>query len=78
MYAAPNLYGTRDYLHPVDAVFQEMCREECLFKEYPCDKDVFALCLDLLAETNLHIPNDVYESVNMYVLLREAILNVLN
>ena len=39
----------------------EICREDFIFKDYPCDEDVFHLCNDFMAEHNLAMSDDVYE-----------------
>lgn len=78
MHAVPQLYGARDYLHPVGPQEVEVCLEECVFKDYPCDKDVFDACVHLITEHNLDMPKDVYSTVDFYIKLRELINNELS
>lgn len=78
MHAVPQLYGARDYLHPVGPQEVEVCLEECVFKDYPCDKDVFDACVHLITEHNLDMPKDGYSTVDFYIKLRELINNELS
>ncbi|KAA0721350.1 hypothetical protein E1301_Tti022503 [Triplophysa tibetana] len=73
MHAVPYLYDARDYLHPVHPEEVHVCLEECVFKDYPCDKDVFDLCVHLIAEHNLDMSKDVFSTLDVYVKLRELI-----
>ncbi|KAA0706551.1 hypothetical protein E1301_Tti022474 [Triplophysa tibetana] len=73
MHAVPQLYGARDYLHPVRPEDVDVCLEECVFKDYPCDKDVFDVCVHLIAEHNLDMSKDVYSTLDVYIKLRELI-----
>lgn len=78
MYAVPHLYGGRDYLNTVPADKVSLCLEECAFKDFPCDEDVFNICVDLMSEYNLSLSNDVYKTVELYIYLRELINNELH
>ena len=53
----------------------EICREDCIFKDYPCNEDVFHLCNDFMAEHNLAMSDDVYEITDLYLRLRQMIIN---
>lgn len=59
----------------VDLEKVEVCLEECLFKDFPCDEDVFHICVDLMSDHNLTLTNDVFETVNLYITLRQLINN---
>nr|XP_020468104.1 uncharacterized protein LOC109967092 [Monopterus albus] len=73
MYAVPNLYGGQDFLQPADELKMEICREDCHFKDYPCDEDVFRLCIELMDEHNLEMSDDVFEITDLYVRLRQMV-----
>lgn len=74
----PQLYNVRDYLCPVQGEHVNVCKTECIFREpIPCDQDVYSLCNDLMAELDLHLPEDPYQAVNLYMQLREAIITAL-
>lgn len=75
MFDVPSLYGVQTFLHPVDQTKLSICREDCTFKDYPCDVDVFQLCVQLMAEHNLVMTNDVYEITDLYLRLRQLILH---
>lgn len=59
MHAVPSLYGAQDFLQPVEPLKIEICQEDCSFKDYPCDADMFHLCMELIAENNLEM-SDVF------------------
>ncbi|XP_030585163.1 uncharacterized protein LOC115780219 [Archocentrus centrarchus] len=74
MYALPDIYGARDCLQHVNMEKVEACLEECVFKDFPCDEDVFHLCVELMAEHALGFTNDVFDTVDLYVQLRQLML----
>ncbi|KAG9278008.1 hypothetical protein AMEX_G5792 [Astyanax mexicanus] len=73
MYAVPNLYGAQTYLQPSDQTKVEICRADCCFKDYPCDEDVFDICVELMAEHNLSMSDDVFEITDLYLRLRQML-----
>ena len=77
MYAIPQLYN-RDYLCPVQSEHLGVCKTECIFREpIPCDRDVYSLCNDIMVESHLHLPEDPYQAVNLYMHLRGVITTAL-
>lgn len=75
MHAVPNLYGASDFLQPANPTKLEICLEECCFKDFPCDEDVFHLCAELMTEHGLVMSDDVYEITNLYVRLRQMVID---
>ncbi|XP_027858982.1 uncharacterized protein LOC114135683 [Xiphophorus couchianus] len=73
MYTVPEVYGTRDYLHSIDLNRVETCLENCVFKDFPCDEDVFSICVDLISEHNLNVTDDVFATTDLYIRLRQLI-----
>uniref|UniRef100_A0A096M0Z2 Integrase core domain-containing protein n=1 Tax=Poecilia formosa TaxID=48698 RepID=A0A096M0Z2_POEFO len=73
MYTVPQAYGTRDYLHSIDLNRVEACLENCVFKDFPCDEDVFSICVDLISEHNLDVTDDVFATTDLYIRLRQLI-----
>lgn len=65
-------------MHHVDLERVNICLEECVFKDFPCDEDVFHICVDLMSEYDLTLTNDVFETVNFYIELRRLISNELD
>lgn len=51
----------------------EICQEDCSFKDYPCDADMFHLCMQLIAENNLEISDDVFAITDLYLRLRQFV-----
>ena len=74
MYTFPELYGTRDFLKPIEDASLEICKSQCVFRRaIPCDSDLYELCCIFMAELHLTVPTDPFEAVNLYMQLREAI-----
>lgn len=73
MYAVSHLYGATDHLHPVCLEKVQVCLEECVFKDFPCEEDIFNICVDLMSEHDLNLTNDVFAEVDLYITLRELI-----
>lgn len=65
-------------MHHVDLEKVQVCLDECVFKDFPCDEDVFHICVDLMSEYNLKLTNDVFETVNLYIALRQLMNNELD
>ena len=60
----------------VSTIDLDLCKDECISKdEFPCDRDVFELCLILVEENKWSVPKDPYDAITLYKFLREAILN---
>lgn len=80
MYYLPELYATRNY--SVDVVSEEvtMFKEQSLFlgDNYICrDKHIYEICQILMSENRLSIPTTVYESLNLYLTLRQSLYELL-
>ncbi|KAF7643707.1 hypothetical protein LDENG_00234950 [Lucifuga dentata] len=72
MYSLPELYGTRDFLAPVENDYLEQYKNECVFcQPIRCDADVYALCNVVMAECHLNLPRDPYQAIDLYLQLRE-------
>lgn len=67
MHSVPQLYGTRDYLYPEGPEEVEVCLEECIFKDNPCDKDVFDACVHFITEHNLYMSKYLYSNLNISI-----------
>lgn len=67
MYAVPRLYGAQNFLLTADEMKIEICQEDCCFKDYPCDEDVFSLCMELMAEHNLAMSDKSLTSISEFV-----------
>ena len=70
----PAAYQTTDYLYPVDEIDIDVSVPECEFRNiYPCDVDLFNLCIILMTELNLHEPVDPLSAADLYLTLRGRI-----
>ncbi|XP_065136100.1 uncharacterized protein [Paramisgurnus dabryanus] len=76
MFSMPEIYGAgEDKLKCVDPEEVAVCKEESTPKgPYPCDKTVFELCTLLMEEKGLTAPTDPYHAAEVYILLRNEIL----
>ncbi|KAB0795826.1 hypothetical protein PPYR_04655 [Photinus pyralis] len=78
MYHMPEIYQSRDYLCKVSIEHINLCREFCaVIDEKPCDSDVYELSAILMAENQLALPENPYDAVDLYIILRDMLLNVL-
>lgn len=78
MYAVPQLYNVTDHLCPVQSDHLDVCKTECIFREpIPCDQDIYLLCIDFMVELDLHLPEDPYQAVNLYMRVRQTITTAL-
>ncbi|XP_066497496.1 uncharacterized protein [Hoplias malabaricus] len=74
MYGLPELYGTRDFLHSAEDEDIHTCKTECTFRQsVPCDPDVYDLCNIIMAESQLTLPRDPYQAIDLYIFLRDVI-----
>lgn len=77
MFHLPEVYNTKNLLCNVCTRRIENYEEECLFLN-TCDKDVYDLCKIIIAENNLHMPEDPYEAIDLYLKLRTEIIMLLD
>ena len=79
MFNVPEMYGTVDYLLPVDDDKMSICEDRCRFKsQFPCDEDVFQLCCILMEENGLRFPSNPDEAIHVYKTLRQALSQALS
>ena len=45
LYSMPELYNRTSHLVPCVPQEIDACRGACVFREYPCDEDVYNLCV---------------------------------
>lgn len=78
MFTSPGEYETHDYLRPVSDQYVEGCWEECTPKSnIYCDHDLNEMCLLLMHENGWQNPHDSFSGYELYVSLREILLNLL-
>lgn len=78
MFSWPELYGTQDYICAVDNDALQLCKSRCTFRQpVPCDPDVYELCNILMTELNLPIPSEIYQALDLYMCLREKLIELL-
>ena len=75
LYTLPSIHNTHTYIQPVEEDYINVCREECTFRsKFPCDKDIFNLCLIYMEENDWLPPSDIDEAAVLYQQLREKCL----
>ncbi|XP_061739265.1 uncharacterized protein LOC133556012 [Nerophis ophidion] len=78
MYMFPELYTTCDCISPVDRADVQLCQSNCTFRPaVPCDTDIYNICNILMAESQLHLPADAYQALDLYLHLRNEITSTL-
>lgn len=73
MYHAPAVYGVQDFMYHVDQAAIDICNEECVFRQCPCDETVYQLCELYTAEMHLPVPASAAEARLLYTTLRDCI-----
>ena len=76
MFGYPYFWCASNELLPVLAEDVEFCRERSVERNlFPCDKDIYVLCIDIMKSEGLNTPNDAFEAIDMYLFLRIRIEN---
>ncbi|KAF3840352.1 hypothetical protein F7725_019069 [Dissostichus mawsoni] len=74
MYMFPELYTTEDCISPVEGADAQLCRSNCTFRPaVPCDTDIYNICNLLMMESQLNLPADSYQALDLYLDLRNTI-----
>ncbi|KAK1897327.1 Myomesin-1 [Dissostichus eleginoides] len=74
MYMFPELYTTEDCVSPVEGADAQLCRSNCTFRPaVPCDTDIYNICNLLMMESQLNLPADSYQALDLYLDLRNTI-----
>lgn len=75
MHSFPELHSAEDRLKPVSMLEVAVCEEECTPKgQFPCDETIFELCCLVMEENGWDAPADPLAAADLYVMLREEIL----
>ncbi|CAG2232978.1 unnamed protein product [Mytilus edulis] len=71
MYLYPDLFNAEEHIRQVDDDVLHFCRSECAEEdEYPCEEEIFELGCIYMEENLLKPPENVDESVALYLSLR--------
>lgn len=55
------------------------CEDQCVHRhDITCDEEVYTLCSYIIAENNLPVPAGAYMTLDLYLMLREELLVLLN
>ena len=74
MYTCPEIKNTHDYGCVPDPSCLHAVLEETTSCVLPCDVDVYDLCQVLMTENMLQIPSDAYRAIDLYIFLRDKIV----
>ena len=78
VYMFPELYTSDDHISPVDRADVQLCQSNCTFRPaVPCDTDIYNICNILMVESQLHLPADAYQALDLYLHLRSEIRSAL-
>ena len=73
MHTIPELYGRTNFLVEVNQGQIDACLQHCVFRDFPCDKDVFNLCLQYMTDNGRLQPETPESALDLYLLLRNYI-----
>ena len=78
MYEVPRIYLTYDYKQNVDVNELNACQNECLSRStFPCDEDVYNVCIFLMQDRSLNMPTNPYNGVDLFMHLRDSVKELL-
>ena len=79
MYTVPGLFGTHDYLENVREEDVTVCEHECSYRSlYPCDLDVYDICLLIMGQQDIALPRTPYDGIDLFIQLKEKIWEAVN
>ncbi|KAM7386192.1 hypothetical protein PAMA_009029 [Pampus argenteus] len=74
MYMFTELYTSDDHISPVDRADVQLCQSNCTFRPaVPCDTDIYNICNILMVESQLHLPDDAYQALDLYLHFRSLL-----
>lgn len=74
MYLMPELYSTENFLSSVDEDDLQLCKSTCTFRStVQCDYDVYELCNIIMAESQMVLPYNSIQALDLYIHLRNEI-----
>lgn len=78
MFFTPELYGAADCLCSVPDDDMETCMQGMRFRStIACDADIHKAATSIMSQRNLKVPSDGYMAVDLYLILRDAITNLM-
>lgn len=74
----PELYRCDQHISQVDRADILLCQNNCIYwPAVPCDTDIYDLCNIVMVESQLHVPDNAYQAVDLYLHLRNEITSAL-
>lgn len=78
MFQVPSLYRTQDFLNSVDDEDVSLCKLEYEHRTlYPCDRDVYDMCMLVMQEERIDHPSSPEDGIELFLKLREHINDAL-
>ncbi|KAE8284603.1 hypothetical protein D5F01_LYC17938 [Larimichthys crocea] len=72
MYMLSELYTSDDHISPVERADVQLCQSNCTLRPaVPCDTDIYNICNILMVESQLHLPADAYQALDLYLHFEE-------
>jgi hypothetical protein len=77
LYALPHMFGTTNYICPVDADRLRAAEAVCPSSHLKCDETVFQLCNTILDENLIEKSSSALELRDVYIYLRSLLYDLL-
>ena len=74
MYNSPSIYGTQDYIRPVPADALQICKDECTYRDLPCDEELHELFQHYMLQNGWVPPVDHVSGMELYMNIRSCVL----
>lgn len=68
------MFGAEDHVHNVTEAQLDVCRDEILPKNCPCDEDIYNVCLLLIDSNNLDMERNPHSRCDLFISLKTLIL----
>jgi len=79
MFEIPEEYNTINFIHTVEISELQLCKNENMYPtNICCDETIYELCNIILAEKRISIPDDPYSIIDVYIMLRNTIQEIIN
>lgn len=78
MFEAPEEFNTTDFIHIVQENELQLCKNELNdLTNVTCDPTINELCCIILAEEMIYIPDESYSIIDVYIMLRNKLKDIL-
>jgi len=79
MFEIPEQFNTTNFLHTVQEDELQLCKNEHIdLTNVTCDQNIYDLCSIILVEDGICIPDESYSIIDVYIMLRNKLKDILD